>query len=85
MSDELLNALLSAVEQQLTSPQTKYVAKTYERLIKGGMEDAEAKHQLALCLGDETDQVLRKKRAFDENAYRAALAELPFPPDPEEP
>jgi hypothetical protein len=79
MSDELLPDLLAAVEQQLASPQTKYVAKTLERLLKTGMEESEVKQQIAICLGEEMDQVLRKKRGFDERAYRAALEELPFP------
>jgi hypothetical protein len=83
MSDELLPDLLAAVEQQLVSPQTKYVAKTLERLVKAGVEEAEAKNQIALCLGEEMDAVLRKKRGFDENAYRAALDTLPLEPDDE--
>ncbi len=81
MSDELLPDLLAAVEQQLVSPQTKYVAKTLERLTKAGLDEAEAKHQIALCLGDEMDQVLKEKRGFDESAYRAALEALPFEDD----
>jgi hypothetical protein len=78
MSDELLPDLLAAVEQQLVSPQTKYVAKTLERLVKAGLEETEAKHQIALCLGAEMDAVLRQKRGFDEKAYRAALDALPM-------
>jgi hypothetical protein len=78
MSDELLPDLLAAVEQQLVSPQTKYVAQTLARLVKAGLEETEAKNQIALCLGEEMDAVLRKKRGFDEKAYRAALDELPL-------
>lgn len=77
MSDEILSDLLAAVEQQLVSPQTKYVAKTLDRLLKAGIEETEAKHQIAMCLGEEMDQVLSKKRAFDESAYRMALDALP--------
>jgi hypothetical protein len=85
MSDELLPDLLAAVEQQLHSPQTKYVAKTLERLIKAGLEESEAKSQIAMCLGEEMDQVLREKRGFAEHAYRSALDGLPLAPedDPE--
>ena len=79
MSDDLLPELLAAVEQQLVSPQTKYVAKTLARLLKAGLEEDEAKHQIALCLGEEMDQVLRKKRGFDEKAYRTSLDALPLP------
>lgn len=78
MSDELLPDLLAAVEQQLVSPQTKYVAKTLERLVKAGLEETEARHQIALCLAEEMDAVLRNKRGFDEKAYRAALDALPM-------
>ena len=78
MSDELLADLLAAVEQQLTSPETRYVAKAFDRLVKGGLDESEAKSQIALCLGEEMDQVLRKRRGFDEKAYRAALGDLPL-------
>lgn len=79
MPDDLLPDLLTAVEQQLASPQTRYVATTLARLVKLGLEEAEAKAQMALSLGEEMDQVLRHHRAFDEAAYRAALDALPFP------
>lgn len=78
MSDDLLPDLLAAVEQQLVSPQTKYVAKTYGRLVKAGLGEDAAKRQIALCLGEQMDEMMRKKRGFDENAYREALDELPF-------
>lgn len=78
MNDDLLPDLIAAVEQQLASPQTPYVAKAFARLVKLGLDEAEAKSQIALCLGEEMDQVLRTRRAFDEKAYRASLDELPF-------
>jgi hypothetical protein len=78
MNDDLLPDLIAAVEQQLVSPQTPYVAKTYNRLIKLGVEAAEAKSQIALCLGEEMDQLLKKRRAFDENSYRINLDNLPM-------
>ena len=81
MSDELGADLLTAVEQQLVSPETKYVAKTHARLVKSGLEENEAKRQIAMCLEEELFEVLRLKRGFDEAAYRAALDELPLPPE----
>lgn len=84
MSDDLMPDLLAAVEQQLISPQTRYVAATLERLVKSGMEEMEAKHQIALCLGEEMDLVLRKKRGFDEHAYRESLDALPLEPGEDE-
>lgn len=84
MSDELIPDLIAAVEQQLVSSQTKYVAKAFERMLEAGLEAAEAKRQIAMCLGEELDEVMRKKRGFDEKAYRAALDELPLEADPPE-
>jgi hypothetical protein len=79
MNDDLLPDLLAAVEQQLVSPQTPYVGRTYNRLIKLGTAPSDAKTQIALCLGEEMDRMLVKKRAFDESSYRASLEELPLP------
>ena len=84
MTDDLLPDLIAAVEQQLTSPQTPYVPKALARLVKLGIPEDEAKSQIALCLGEEMDQVLRKRRSFDEKSYRASLEALPMPDDGEE-
>lgn len=84
MNDDLLPDLLAAVEQQLSSPQTPYVARTFNRLLKLGTEPGEAKTQIALCLGGEMDLMLVKKRSFDEKAYRASLEELPLPAEEDE-
>lgn len=78
MSDDLLPDLLAAVEQQLASPQTKYVSKTLERLVSKGLEPSVAKRQIALCLGEQLDDMMRRKRGFDEKAYREALDGLPM-------
>jgi len=80
---ELLPDLLAAIEQQLASPQTPYVRKTLDRLISDGLEESEAKTQIALCLGEEMDQILRKKRPFDEKSYRASLEMLPMEAEPD--
>ncbi len=81
MNDDLLPDLIAAVEQQLTSPQTLYVAKALVRLTKLGIPESEAKFQIAVCLGEEMDQVVRKRRSFDEQAYRAGLDALPMAED----
>ena len=83
MNDDLLPDLLAAVEQQLTSPQTPYVAKNLARLLKLGIEQTEAKTQIALCLGEEMDKILRTRKPFDEKAYRASLEALPMAEDEE--
>ena len=78
MNEDLLPDLLAAVGQHLTSPQTPYVAKTLARLLKLGIEETEAKTQIALCLGEEMDRILSTRKPFDEVAYRADLDALPL-------
>jgi hypothetical protein len=80
MNDDLLADLLSAVEQQLVSPQTPYVAKAFKRLVKLGMEETAAKTEIAICLCEEMDEILKKHRLFDEKAYQMALEALPISP-----
>jgi hypothetical protein len=84
-NDELLPELIAAVEQQLLSPQTPYVKKTLQRLLDAGLDEAEAKSQIACCLGEEMEQILRKKRGFDESSYRESLDALPFEEEPSDP
>lgn len=81
MNEDLLPDLLAAVDQQITSPQTPYVGKTLARLVKQGVDEQEARTQIAICLGEEMDLMMKKKRSFDENSYKAALDELPMEVD----
>ena len=78
MNDDLLPDLLLAVEQQLVSPQTPYVAKTLARLVGLGIEESEAKTQIALCLGEEMERILSSRKPFDEKTYRTDLDVLPI-------
>lgn len=81
MNDDLLPDLLLAVEQQLVSPQTPYVAKTLARLVGLGIEESEAKTQIALCLGEEMERILGSRKPFDEKSYFANLDALPVAED----
>jgi len=71
--DAFFQDLLAAVEQQLAAPQTRYVAKTFERLTVKGMSPEDAKERIAACLGEETDAMYRRKSGFDEKSYREKL------------
>ena len=77
-SHEIVPDLLEAVEQQLTSKQTAYVSQTLKRLVKAGLEEDEAKHQIAFCLGKTMDRMLKSGRGFDERHYQERLSELPL-------
>jgi len=71
--DAFFQDLLAAVEQQLAAPQTRYVAKTLQRLTAGGMSEQDGKERIAACLAEETDAMYRRKSGFDEKSYREKL------------
>lgn len=75
---EILQGLLLAVDDQLRSSATPYVKTTYERLTSRGMGDEQAREEIADCLGQELDEMLEKKRPFDEQSYRSLLDALPW-------
>lgn len=75
---ELVPDLLDAVEQQLDSKQTPYVAQVLRRLIKEGLDENEARHQIAYCLGKTMDRMVKSGRDFDERHYQERLDELPM-------
>ena len=77
MNDTILEQLLEAVDQQVVSPQTPYVAATLTRLLGLGLAEKSAKTQIAECLGDEMERMLAERRAFDEALYRTDLDRLP--------
>lgn len=84
MNEDLFQSMLPAVEQQLQSPQTSYVKATYDRLVSLGVENEEAKLQIAYCLAEATDRMLRSKGPFEEGFYRDLLNGLPLENDEEE-
>ncbi|MDX1681029.1 MAG: hypothetical protein R3242_09900 [Akkermansiaceae bacterium] len=83
-SSELVPDLVDAVEQQLASPQTGYVNQTLKRLTKAGLDEDEAKHQIAWCLGKTLDRMASSQRGFDERFYQERLGELPLKTESED-
>ena len=75
--------LLSAVEAQIASPETPYVAETAERLRKEvpDLEEGEEKRLIAYCLLDEMDRLIVEERGFDEKRYQNMLGLLPVMPE----
>ncbi len=83
MNDEnLVESLLPAVEQQLDSPQTPYVAETFVRLVeKEQLTPDDAKGMIALCLADESNRMFIDNRDFDVERYQELLKGLPGEPE----
>lgn len=75
-ADSFFEDLIAAVEQQLNSSSTRYVKETYDRLLKAGIDEDEAKERIAESLAEETDTMFRGKREFDEKSYRSRLGNI---------
>ncbi|MEP4076905.1 hypothetical protein [Haloferula sp.] len=75
-ADSFFADLIAAVEQQIKAPSTRYVKSTYDRLIKAGVEENEAKEMIAECLAEESDAMFRSNREFDEKSYRSRLGNI---------
>ncbi len=84
MNKDLRNDLVAAVDQQILSPDTPYVGETYHRLLELGLDESSAKLQIVYCLCEEMEEILKRSRNFDENAYRKALDTLPIELDIED-
>lgn len=75
---DLVSSLLPAVEQQLDSPETPFVKKTFLRLSENDdYSQDDALHMIALCLADESNRMFIEKRAFDISRYQSLLTDLP--------
>ena len=73
-----IEQLVPAVEQQISSPETPYVARTFQRLLTDpAIDEHEAKLMLALCLADESEAMVQQKRDFNVSRYCDLLDLLP--------
>jgi len=74
--------LLSAVDQQIDSPETPFVRAAYRRLLDHhpDIDSDEARRLIALCLADETEHMVAEDRPFDLARYESLLDLLPHPP-----
>lgn len=82
MDDPEIIALLPAIEEQLTSPETPFVRGAYESLLgEDDIEEEEAKYMLAFCLADEIEKMKSENRAFNLERYQILLALLPALPE----
>lgn len=83
--DSLIESLLPAIEEQMESPATPYVKKTFVRLTEvEQLSPIESKEMMAICLADESNRMFVDKRDFDVARYQQLLNDLPFPMDTEE-
>lgn len=82
MDDPEILALLPAIEEQLSSPQTPFVKESFLGLLeKEDIDDDEAKYMLAFCLADEIEKMNSEERPFNIARYEMLLALLPTLPE----
>lgn len=77
----LIEQLIPAVEEQITSPATPFVKKHFARLVDTGETEHESKKMIALCLLDESNRMFIDKRDFDLQRYESMLKNLPELPE----
>ena len=82
MEDPEILSLLPAIEEQLTSPATPFVAEALAHLLEqDDIEEEEAKYMLAFCLADEIEKMNREERPFNLERYQMLLNLLPALPE----
>lgn len=82
MDDPEILTLIPAIEEQLHSPDTPFVAEAMETLLtEDDIEDEEAKYMLAFCLADEIEKMNKEERPFNSERYQMLLKLLPALPE----
>lgn len=82
MDDPEIHALLPAIDQQLASPDTPFVAETLAHLVHDHAIDLdEARYMIAFCLADEIERLGATDTAFDLKRYQTLLQLLPTLPE----
>lgn len=73
-------AVLAVVDNQLrdnTPPETR---QTYQRLLKEGFSEQEARELIGVVVSSEIFEVMKEKRPYDQKRFIAALQRLPKKP-----
>jgi len=73
-------AIMEVVENQIRDNSPPETLQTYQRLIREGHSEEEAKRLLGCVVSSEKFEVLRKKEPFNENRFVEALNKLPVMP-----
>lgn len=80
--DEMIEALVPAVQEQLGAPDTAYVKACLDRLTgRGKLEEQEALELMAQALAITINEMVVGGRSFDSVRYKALLKDLPALPD----
>ena len=79
-NENLKSAVLEIVNNQLrdnTPPETR---QTYQRLLKEGFSDQEARELIGVVVSSEIFEVMKNEQTYDQKRYIAWLRKLPQKP-----
>ena len=77
-SSKILNeAILEVVENQLSAGNPPETKKTFERLLKEGIDEQEAKRLIACVVAAEVFDVLKEQQPYNHERFVKALNQLP--------
>lgn len=80
--DEMIEALVPAVQEQLEAPDMAYVKACLDRLTgREKLEEQEALELMAQALAITINEMVVGGRSFDSGKYKALLKDLPALPD----
>jgi hypothetical protein len=74
-------AFLEAVENQLRDNEPQESRQTYERLLREGDSEAEAKDLIGAAIAAETYYILKRDEHFNHDRYVTMLNNLPKLPE----
>lgn len=73
--------ILEVVENQMRDNDPPETRKTYDRLIREGHSDEDAKRLIGSVVASEIFDILKKKEEFNHERYVKALNNLPELPE----
>ncbi len=81
VSEHVRDAILDAVENQITSKKPPETALTLKRLIEEGHSDSQAKQLIGQAMAVEVLDSLNNRKPYNERRYLNNLKNLPGQPE----
>ena len=73
-------AIMEVVENQIRDNSPPETLQTYQRLIREGHSEEDAKRLIGCVVSSEIFEVLKRKESFNEKRFVEALNKLPVMP-----
>ena len=77
----LQTAVLEVVDNQIRALNPRETKETFDRLVREGHDDDEARRLIGCVVVSEIFDILKKMEPFDEKRFVAALRKLPELPE----